>query len=208
MSDTRHPAAGGDARSDAPARLPDHVVTDRLVLRRWTRNDEPALSAAITASVEHLRPWMPWAGGEPVTPDDRVRWIDSCNHAWREGGDAVLGILLADGTVIGGTGLHRRAGPDTVEIGYWLHIDHTGRGYATETARALTDAAFGVPGVDYVEIQHDRANTASRRVPDRLGFTMMGERIPTDPPAPGEDRVHWAWRVTRSEWAGGGYSPR
>jgi ribosomal-protein-serine acetyltransferase len=181
-------------------RLPDHVVTPRLVLRRWTPADEPALSAAIRASIEHLRPWMPWAGGEPVPAPDRVRWIEHTNREWAAGGEVVLGVLLPDGTVVGGTGLHRRSTPDTLEIGYWIHVDHTGCGYATEAARALTDAAFTVPAVEFVEIQHDRANAASRRVPEKLGFTMTGERVPTDPPAPGEDRVHWNWRVGRTEW--------
>jgi ribosomal-protein-serine acetyltransferase len=182
-------------------RLPDHIETERLVLRRWEPADAPALGVAIAESVEHLRPWMPWAAGEPVLLADRARWIEHGNRQWDEGGDVVLGILLADGTVIGGSGLHRRAGPDTLEIGYWLHVDHTGQGYATEAAAALTDAAFAITGVEFVEIHHDRANEASRGVPERLGYTMTGEVVPTDAPAPGEDRVHWCWRVDRAGWA-------
>src|SRR4051794_31266529 len=156
-------------------RLPDHVETQRLVVRRWEPVDAPALGVAIAESVEHLRPWMPWAAGEPVLLADRMRWIEHGNRQWEAGGDVVLGILLTDGTVIGGTGLHRRAGPDTLEIGYWLHVDHTGRGYVTEAAAALTDAAFDVPGIEHVEIHHDAANLASGRVPERLGYTCVGE---------------------------------
>ena len=183
-------------------RLPDHVETERLVLRRWTATDAEALGAAIAQSVEHLRPWMPWAAGEPVPLDDRVRWIQQCNREWEAGGDVVLGILLADGTVIGGTGLHRRGGPGTLEIGYWVHVDHTGRGHVTEAAAALTDAAFGLPEIDHVEIHHDRANVASRGVPERLGYTRIGEIEPTTAAAPGEERVHVCWRVDRAGWRG------
>jgi RimJ/RimL family protein N-acetyltransferase len=182
-------------------RLPDHVVTDRLVLRQWDPDDAAALGRAINESIEHLRPWMAWAGGEPVPAPDRVRWIEQCRREWAAGGDVVLAILLADGTVIGGTGLHRRRGDDTLEIGYWLHVDHTGRGYVTEAAAALTDAAFTVPGVDRVEIHHDRANTASGRVPERLGFTCVGETAPTTPPAPGDSGVHVGWRTDRASWS-------
>jgi RimJ/RimL family protein N-acetyltransferase len=182
-------------------RLPDHVETERLVLRRWEAADAPALAAAIAESIEHLRPWMPWAAAEPIAPTDRVRWIEQRDREWEDGGDVVLGMLLADGTVIGGTGLHRRAGPDTLEIGYWAHVDHTGHGYVTEAAAALTDAAFTVPGIDHVEIHHDQANTASGRVPERLGYTCVGEIAPPADTAPGESGVHLGWSLDRAEWA-------
>jgi len=190
-------------------RLPDHVETERLVLRRWEPADAPALGVATAESVEHLRPWMPWAAGEPVLLADRVRWIEHGNRTWEAGGDVVLGILLADGTVIGGTGLHRRAGPDTLEIGYWLHVDHTARGYVSEAASALTDAAFTVPGIEHVEIHHDRANAASGLVPERIGYTCVGEISPPADSAPGESGVHLCWRATRTDWpAARSYSPR
>jgi ribosomal-protein-serine acetyltransferase len=181
-------------------RLPDHVVTERLVLRQWDAADEPALSAAIAASLEHLRPWMPWAGGEPVPAPDRIRWIEQMHREWAAGGDVVLGMVRTDGAVVGGTRLHPRAGPETHENGYWVHAEHACRGYATEASAALTDVAFTLPEIEFVEIHHDRANAASRRVPEKLGFTMTGECVPTDPPAPGEDRVHWCWRTTRADW--------
>ena len=180
-------------------RLPDALSTARLGLRRWRPTDEPALSAAIAASVDHLRPWMPWAAADPMAAADRVRWIDDVNAEWARGGDVVLGIFLAD-RLIGGTGLHRRAGPDTLEIGYWLHVDHTGCGYATESAAALTDVAFTAPGIEVVEIHHDRADTASRGVPERLGYTMFEERAPTTVPSPGEERVDCCWRIDRGAW--------
>ncbi len=190
-------------------RLPDRVVTERLVLRRWDPADEPALSRAIAASLEHLRPWMPWAAGEPLGPAARVHWIDDVNRQWERGGDVVLGILL-DGSVVGGTGLHRRSGPDTLEVGYWVHVDHTGRGYASEATAALTGAAFTVPGIEYVEVHHDRANVASRRIPERLGFSMVAEREPTTVASPGEERVDCCWRMARDDWSAPGlsYLPR
>ena len=49
-----------------PERLPDHVESPRLTIRRWNAGDADALSAAILASVHHLRPWMPWAADEPI----------------------------------------------------------------------------------------------------------------------------------------------
>lgn len=185
--------------------LPDHVVTERLVLRQWTAADEPTLSAAIAASVDHLRPWMPWAAGEPVPAPDRVRWIEQMHRDWAAGGDVVLGMFRADdGAVVGGTGLHRRAGPDTLEIGYWVHVDHTNQGYATEAAAALTAVAFTVPGIEVVELLHDRDNVRSRRIPEKLGYRCNGEVL-DDPRgrAPEGAGVHVSWTVTRAAWRAG-----
>ena len=53
----------------------------------------------------------------------------------------------------------------TLEIGYWVHVDHLQKGYATEMARILTSAAFTVPGIERVEIHHDKANTRSGAIP-------------------------------------------
>ncbi len=57
-------------------RLPDTIPSPRLTLRRWVAADAPDLSAAVTASLEHLRPWMPWVSAEPVSLTDRVALIE------------------------------------------------------------------------------------------------------------------------------------
>lgn len=111
----------------------------------------------------------------------------------------MLGIFK-DAVVIGSAGLHRRVGPDAVEIGYWIHVDHTRNGYATEVAKALTAAAFDVPGIDRVEIHHDKANIASAGVPQRLGFKLV-EETPDEVDAPGEAGIECRWVITRPDWA-------
>jgi len=181
------------------ALLPIAATSERLILRPWTVDDEPALSAAITASVEHLLPWMPWAALEPVAAADRRALIERWHDEWIAGGDVVFGILALDGTVLGGTGLHRRVGDNGLEIGYWVHVDHIGNGYAREASRALTDLAFTISDIDRVEIHHDRANVASGRVPAALGFTLV-EETPREITAPGECGVTYVWRMTRDSW--------
>ena len=155
-------------------RLPDLHHSPRLTLRRWVDADAPALSAAILASADHLRPWMPWIASEPVRLDDRVALIDRWNADWEQGGDLVVGIFM-DGAVVGGSGLHRRRGPGVLEIGYWVHVDHVRQGIASEVSELLTTAAFTVADIERVEIHHDKANDASAGVPRRLGFTLADE---------------------------------
>ena len=44
---------------------PYRIETERLVLRCWDPRDAPLLKDAIDSSLDHLRPWMPWAREEP-----------------------------------------------------------------------------------------------------------------------------------------------
>lgn len=180
-------------------RLPTLVECSRLVLRQWHSTEAAALSAAVAASVEHLRPWMAWIAAEPLSLTDRRSLIEGWLNGWPEGGDVVFGVWSGD-VVVGGCGLHRRSAPDTLDIGYWIHVDHLRKGYATELAAALTTAAFGVSGVERVAIHHDRANEASGRVPLRLGFSRDGE-TPAEIVAPGEVGVDVTWSIGRAEWS-------
>jgi RimJ/RimL family protein N-acetyltransferase len=178
--------------------LPVGVDGERLTIRHWRPDDVPALGDAITASREHLRPWMAWVVDEPLSDADRLTVIESWQRTWAAGGDSVYGAFVDD-MVVGSCGLHRRAGSAVLEIGYWVHVDHLRRGYAHEIASTLTTAAFTVPGVERVEIHHDEANLRSRAVPVRLGFSLVGSR-PDEPVAPGEIGVDVAWSITRHEW--------
>ncbi len=64
-------------------------------------------------------------------------------------------------------------GPKDVEIGWHLHPDAWGRGYATEAASVILDRAFshGLPKVIAVT---DPENSASQAVCRRLGMAHLG----------------------------------
>jgi ribosomal-protein-serine acetyltransferase len=178
--------------------LPSEIVTPRLLLRLWRPEDAAALGAAIEASLEHLRPWLAWTRFEPLNDEDRVQLISAGRTDWRKGGDASYGVFR-DGAVVGGCGLHHRQGPGSIDLGYWIHVDHIGQGYAVEAARALTTAAFDVPDVERVEIHHDKANVRSRAVPRALGFTPGPERRDAiDSPA--EVGIDCSWVISRADW--------
>ncbi len=178
-------------------RLPEGIEAGEIRLRRWAPGDGAALHGAIVASVEHLRPWMAWIRFEPQTVAEREALIVGWERSWLEGGDVLLGIWRGE-QVVGSSGLHRRIGEGGLEIGYWVHVDHAGQGIATATARAATELAFTVPGIDRVEIHHDVTNVASARVPEKLGYTLIGQ-VPTSRAdvAPAETGIDCVWRVTR-----------
>lgn len=178
--------------------FPESLTTERLEIRVWTPDDVDALGIAVTESLEHLRPWMPWAAAEPLTRQARLQLIDSWRAEHASGANGGYG-MFQNGTIVGACGLHRRAGPEVLEIGYWVHVDHIRRGLATEAARCLTDVAFEDPAIHAVEIHHDRANVASAGVPRSLGYHFAGDR-PDQVTAPGEEGVDCIWRTTRADW--------
>jgi ribosomal-protein-serine acetyltransferase len=141
---------------------------------------------------------MSWAGDEPLSADAREELIRRFDRSWESGAEVVFGAFLGD-AAIGGCGLITRAGGSTLEIGYWVHVNRVRQGFATEMARAMTDAAFTVDGVARVEIHHDRANLGSRAVPAGLGFTFEGEQ-PHEVMAPAEEGVDCTWFVRRVDW--------
>ena len=172
--------------------------TMELELRRWRVEDAAALGAAVEESLAELRPWMPWAAGEPRSVADRRELIRTWEADRRAGGDEMLGIWV-DGRVAGSCGLHRRIGPRGLEIGYWVSTRLHRRGVATEAARRLCARAFADPAIDHVEIHHATANVASGGVPAKLGFAHVRD-LPRAPEAPGEDGTFRIWRLTREAW--------
>jgi RimJ/RimL family protein N-acetyltransferase len=158
-------------RSDPPYR----ILTERLVLRCWDPGDAPLLKEAIDSSLENLGRWMPWAREEPTTIEEKAQLLRRFRGRFDLGKDFVYGIFDSDETeVVGGTGLHTRAGENALEIGYWIRDSRVGNGYATEATAALTRVAFEISGVDRVEIRVDPANTTSLGIPRRLGFDEEG----------------------------------
>jgi RimJ/RimL family protein N-acetyltransferase len=141
---------------------------------------------------------MPWITAEPLSLADRTHLVADFARQWVNCESFVYGIFDGD-TPIGSTGLHPRIGPGGVEIGYWVHPAWTGRGIATATTRALTTAALSLPGIDRVEIHHDSANVASRRIPEKLGFDLITQ-VPDPPDAPGEIGIKCRWRMTPERW--------
>ncbi|HET9221506.1 MAG TPA: GNAT family protein [Roseiflexaceae bacterium] len=158
------------------------IHTDRLVIRCWQPQDAPLLQTAISQSVDHLRPWMPWIASEPEELQTKIERLRRFRGMFDLGQDFIYGIFNADETqVLGGTGLHTRIGADAREIGYWMHKDYLNQGLATEASAALTRVAFEIDRVQRVEIHCDPSNVRSAAVPRKLGFTHDGtlrRRVP------------------------------
>lgn len=169
-----------------------------IELRAFAEEDAPVLNAAVAASAEHLRPWLPWASEPPMSDAARRLWIAERRREAQAGGDRVFGVWL-DGTLVGTVGLHRRIGPGALEIGYWTHAAFTRRGIAATAVERLCVIAFAEPSVRRVEIHHDVANTASGAVARAAGFTHVSDER-REPKAPADAGAERVWRLTREAW--------
>jgi RimJ/RimL family protein N-acetyltransferase len=157
---------------------PRRIETDRLVLRALEPDLAPLVKAAIDASLPELKAWLPWAAGEPTPIEEKVAYAEGAAAAFDAGEDFTYAILDPTETeALGSSGLHARCGEGCLEIGYWIRTDRTGEGLATEAAGALTRVALGLAGVERVVIECDPDNVPSRRIPERLGYTLIEHRV-------------------------------
>jgi RimJ/RimL family protein N-acetyltransferase len=161
---------------------PYRIETERLVIRCYDPRDAAALKEAIDSSLDHLRPWMPWAETEPQTLGQKTELLRGFRSSFDAGENFVYGIFAGDESeVLGGTGLHPRIEPGGLEIGYWARASATRRGIVTESTAALVRVGFEACGADRIEIRIEPGNEASFGVPRKLGFVeeaTLRRRLP------------------------------
>jgi len=214
-----------------PASPPARVAAGPVVLRRVHADDAGAIAVAVGASLEHLRPWMPWATPEAADLRSQLVRVAEADELWESGSGFIYAIVAAGGggaagggaagpagagavrdpggEFVGTIGLHRRLADGAVEIGYWITAARTRRGYATAAARAATRVAMALPGARRAEIHCDEANTASAGVPRKLCYRL--DRVEAhEREAPGEvgRRLIWVWDLADGPRAPGGRAAR
>ena len=84
---------------------------------------------------------------------------------------------LDTGQLIGSGGVRRSGEEGRAEIGYELHPEHLGAGFATEGMTRLVRFAFAEAGLALLTAQVSQANLRSLNVLERLGF-QCAEELP------------------------------
>ena len=151
--------------------FPYRVESQRLVLRCWSPGDAPAVRAALDASDQFLRPWIPFMKDEPRSLAETRNWLKIHQENFESGAMHRYGVFnREDGSLLGENMLLDRVGPGGLEVGYWTHIDSGGRGYATEASCVMIKTGFELCGADRIEIHCAPGNRASAAIPAKLGF--------------------------------------
>jgi RimJ/RimL family protein N-acetyltransferase len=155
--------------------LPLH--TDRLLLRAFREDDYDALYAI--QSRDDIGRYLPWgprdAAGVRAALDHRLAATSLDTDGARLGlavelaatseliGECVLALVSA---------VHRQG-----EIGFGLHPDHQGHGYAAETGRELLRVGFEELDLHRIFGRLDDRNVASTRLMERLGLRREAHLI-------------------------------
>lgn len=155
--------------------FPTEFTTDRLLIRMPIPGDGKVMYEAINASIEELKPWLPFAQMEQTEEDVEVN-IREAHLKFLKREDLRLLVFHKDtGELVASSGLHRIDWDiPKFEIGYWIDSRHSGKGYMTEAVQGITDFAVNELKARRVEIRCDTRNSKSAAIPERLGFTLEG----------------------------------
>ena len=171
------------------------LQTRRLILRRLTHDDFPALCAVLADSdiMEHY----------PYTFDEtRVRsWIQRNLRRYEEDGFGLWAVVLKEtGEMIGDCGITMQNIHGTMlpEIGYHIRADRQRRGYASEAAAECIRYAFEDLGFPAVYSYMKYTNIPSQRTAMKNGMKYVEEY-------PDPDNICTrVYRIRREEWEQGG----
>jgi RimJ/RimL family protein N-acetyltransferase len=171
------------------------LETARLILRPFRESDlddyHAVLSSAPVRRSLHL--------GDRVTREEVWQQMAHFLGQWelRNHGQWVL-EEKATGAFVGRAGPHRpeRADWPGIEVGWTLHPNYWGKGYATEAGRAAVDWVFMHHDVDALYSIILPENEHSQRVAQRLGYTLEEERVLAFFPT----KKHGIWKLPRERW--------
>ena len=162
--------------SEYSDRVAGRLETERLTLRPWREDDaEAALGVYGAADVARwLDPAM------DLVPDVNAmrlvvqQWIAEDGRLISPAGRWAI-VVRQDHRVIGGaTLLPLPPGNEDLEMGWQLHPDFWGRGYAAEAGRAVAAWAFA-EGYDEVVAVARVTNARAAATARRIGMQWVGE---------------------------------
>jgi RimJ/RimL family protein N-acetyltransferase len=160
------------ARTELRARP---LETGNLVLSPIETSDAPDLWLAVDGSRSHLEPWLPWV---PFNSDAEAsyRYADASAADWDHARACRFTIRdRGRRSLLGVVGLEAFAHlHQSVELGYWLRTDATGKGTMTLASRAVLHWAFTALNVHRVRVAAATDNHPSLAVIGRLGFRFEG----------------------------------
>lgn len=143
------------------------IVTERLVIREWTHDDEAGL-AQLFGDPDVMR-YITFGDHTPQSLIERYR------NDQQQLGFAFYALCTHGGDVVGEVGFHVYEPTGEPELGWALAPHAWGNGYATEGARACIDALFAQFDCERILAQVDVRNERSLRTAERIGMQPLGE---------------------------------
>jgi RimJ/RimL family protein N-acetyltransferase len=174
--------------------------TRRLILRAPEPYDAPSVTA-LMGDWEVIR--MLAVPPYPYRLTHAREWLDR-EKARRAAGESYAFALTrredAAGFCIGVCALNRR-GDGQTHLGFWLGRPFHGQGLMSEAATSVLRFGFTALGLKRVHSGYFRDNDASRRVHEKLGFSVTGEDTMYCV-ARGAEVPHINLALSRHDWRG------
>ncbi len=150
-----------------------YLETERITIRQWSLEDAAALWNIMSDGRVHL-----YTGDTPWTMERTNRYIQFMLEKNFRTLEAFHGacVLKSNQTIIGFTGLNPYL-PKQPEIEWQLGVPYWGKGYATETGKAVIAAAFASTDIKAIYGMVNPQNKASMRVMEKIGMTCLGLQV-------------------------------
>lgn len=161
---------GTIVRPHGPVR-PIHLVSKRVVLREFTRDDVDDVLAII--GDDKVTAWLSF---DSRNRDQAIAMIEGALERAQQEPRTEYYLAVTkqgDNRVIGFARIGF-AGVKAGKLGYAIAAQERGRGYATDAARALTTFAFTELGLHRISAATGPENAASIAMVEKLGFTREG----------------------------------
>lgn len=176
------------------------IQTERLILRMPTMDDVDAIHAF--QSREDVCAYLLFAPRDRASVESKVAESRTRTRLEKVG-DYLQPTMERrdDGQVMGQMYITvDSVDNECIEIGWIMHPDYTGNGYATEAGLALLDFAFRTVGAHRVIATLDPANDASVRVCHRLGMRKEAHLL-EDMRVKGEWADTGVYAILEREWS-------
>ncbi len=150
---------------------PDRIATERLLLRRPSLSDAPAIFQRYATDGEVTR-FLSW---RPHHDQEETRaFLELCLEGWDAGSKHNFVIARKDRPeqALGMIDMRRKG--HVVEFGYVLARSEWGRGFMPEALGGLVALALDQPPIWRVQALCDAENLASARVMEKAGLSFEG----------------------------------
>jgi RimJ/RimL family protein N-acetyltransferase len=162
------------------ATLDRPLITERLTLRPYQPDDLPFLHGMFGS--EDVCRYLHWA---PMDLEQARAKVEQRLRQTAIGPDAhglaLAAIETAGGRYVGEMMLALHSAKDLQgEIGWSIHPEVQGLGYATEGAREMLRVGFEVLGLHRIAAESDPRNAASIRVMQKLGMRREADLVESE----------------------------
>lgn len=151
-------------------RAPEHIATDRLLLRKPVFADGRAIYDTYAHDPEVTR-YLTWRANQ--TSDEIDGFVRHALENWSSGTSYIWAITLMHSEELIGM-IEARIDRWHINLGYVLARRYWDQGYMSEAVRAVTDWALAQPDVYRVWAVCDTENSASARVLEKAGMQKEG----------------------------------